>query len=109
MLQEELALLVKKELQDFIFANENEDERDLVLRNTSVQGVRSSLIADQISGRRKAKFKLPPWYRTRGIVYPPSVNLEQSSSEIAAHFKAKLIASTNPTGQLMRGVDLSCG
>jgi len=47
-----------------------------------------SVIAEQIIGRRKAKEKLPTFYRTKSIVYPPSLNLEQCSSEETARFKS---------------------
>jgi 16S rRNA G966 N2-methylase RsmD len=49
------------------------------------------LIAQQLVGRRKAKEKLPTFFKTRGIIYPPSVNIEQSSSEATAKYKSTLI------------------
>ncbi len=111
-----LSAIVKKELQAFILANEKVDERKLVLQRKIIQGVPSAIVADQISGRRKAKIKLPSFYQTTGIVYPPSIGLEQSSSEIASKFKARIIArkepfQTNvlPIASLPRGVDLTGG
>jgi 16S rRNA G966 N2-methylase RsmD len=55
--------------------------------------VPSSIIAEQISGRKKAKTKLPLYYKSGGIVYPLGLNLEQSSSEETAVFKAKTLNS----------------
>ena len=104
----DLSSLVKKELQDFIVDHENADERKLVLRHKVIHGIPAAVVAAQISGRRKAKVKLPTWYQTHGMVYPPSVNLEQSSSEFTARFKANMIAETN-TSNSMRGVDLTAG
>lgn len=45
-------------------------------------------IAEQIEGRTKAKEKLPSYYNTKNVVFPPAVNLEQSSSESTAKFKS---------------------
>lgn len=93
-------LLIRKEVQDFIFTHEHEDEKKLVLKHRMILDVPSSVIAEQIIGRRKAKTKLPLYYNTRSIVYPPGLNLEQSSSEKTAMFKANLLKSmlgTNKT------------
>ncbi len=86
-------LLIRKEVQDFIFTHEQEDETKLVLKHRMIHEVPSSVIAEQISGRRKAKTKLSIYYTTRNIVYPPGLNLEQSSSEKTAAFKANTLIS----------------
>lgn len=104
----DLASLVKTELQNFILDHENADERKLVLQNKVIHGVPASVVAAQISGRRKAKNKLPQWHQSTGIIYPPSVNLEQSSSEFTARFKANLISETM-ANQPLRGLDLTTG
>jgi len=41
----------------------------------------------QIKARKKSAYKLPLFHKTKGVVYPPSLNLEQSSSEATARFK----------------------
>jgi hypothetical protein len=79
-------------IQDYLSFHENEDEKKLVLSHKEILGISSSLIASQIAGRRKAKHKLPLWYGTKGIIYPPSLNLEQSSSEATARFKTSITA-----------------
>ena len=79
------------EVQQYIFDHEHDDERDLILKHKEILGIPSSQIANQIAGRRKAKEKLPSFYETQGIVYPPSVNLEQSSSEETAQVKTRII------------------
>lgn len=80
------------DIQDFIFQHEKDDEDKLVLKHKEILGVPSSWIAIQIKGRRKAAYKLPLYYNTRGVVYPPSLNLEQSSSEATARFKAQIVS-----------------
>lgn len=80
--------LAEPDIQDFIFEHEKEDEDLLVLKSKTVLGVPSSWVAAQIKARKKAAYKLPSFYNTKGVVYPLSLNLEQSSSEATARFKA---------------------
>lgn len=86
-----ISLLSQPEIQQFIIDNEQSDVQKLVLRHNEILGVPSSWIAQQILGRRKAKQKLPKWYDTPGIIYPPSVNMEQCSSEVTAKYKQSLV------------------
>lgn len=80
------------EVQNFIFEHEKEDEDKLVLKNKEVLGVPSAWIATQIKARKKSAYKIPLYYNTKGIVYPPTLNLEQSSSEATARFKAQIVS-----------------
>ena len=95
--------IANPEIQEYIFLHENEDEKKLVLAHKEIFGVPASLIANQIQGRKKAKQKIDLWYKTKGIIYPPSLNLEQSSSAPTAKFKSTLIVK----GKI--GVDLTGG
>jgi 16S rRNA G966 N2-methylase RsmD len=95
--------LTSSSIQDFIFHHENDDERKLVLSYKEILGVPSSLVASQLAARRKAKYKLPLWWKTKGIIYPPSINLEQSSSEATARYKASLLEKNKS------GIDLTGG
>lgn len=80
-------------VQRFILEHETADEKELVLKHKSILGLPTALIAQQISGRKKAKDKLPDYYHTHGIIYPPNLNLEQSSSEKTALFKSEVLRS----------------
>lgn len=99
------------QVQNYIIAHEHDDERNLVLRHKEILGVPSSLIAEQIACRRKAKEKLPLYYQTPGIIYPPPLNLEQTSSEQTARFKSSLITEALAAGNktLTRAIDLTSG
>jgi THUMP domain-like len=83
--------LIADDVQDFIFSNENSDADRIVLSNRQILGISSSVIAGQLKARTKASYKLPTYYRTKGIIYPPTTNLEQSSSEATGRFKAGII------------------
>jgi len=86
-----LSRIIQPDVQDYIFNHEAEDEKNFVLKQKEVLGVPAAEIAQQLVGRRKAKAKLPNWYQTKRIIYPPSLNLEQSSSQATALFKAEII------------------
>lgn len=45
----------------------------------------------QIAALQIAEAKLPTWYRTEGIVFPPHLPMEQCSSELTARHKASLV------------------
>lgn len=83
--------LLSEKVQQFIHQHANDDERELVLKYKAIDGVPLARIAEQIAGRRKAKDKLPIFYSTPAILYPPGINLEQSSSEQTAKFKTEVI------------------
>lgn len=84
--------ILHPEIQRYIRDHENDDVKALVLKQKEILGLASSEIAEQISGRKKAKDKLPTWYHTKNIIYSPTLNLEQCSSELTANFKAKILA-----------------
>jgi len=104
-----LSRITQPDVQDFIFSHEGEDERQFVLRQKEFFGLSAPQIAQQLTGRRKSKLKLPTWYNTKGIAYPPTVNLEQSSSEATALFKVKIIRSLFSNKNDLVGVDLTGG
>ena len=91
-----LSLFVQSSVQEYLIEHEHDDERVIVLKQKEILGLPSSVIASQLSGRKTAKTKLPTWYRTTGIVYPPTINLEQCSSEATASFKATFLKKLIP-------------
>ncbi len=102
-----IALLLQPEVQKFILEHEQDDEKKLVLQHRTILGIPTSVIAEQISGRRKAKVKLPLYYKSQNIIYPPGLNLEQSSSEVTAVFKANTLNSVLGTNKTI--ADLTGG
>ncbi|MEP2670751.1 MAG: hypothetical protein ABJH04_17230 [Cyclobacteriaceae bacterium] len=80
--------LLREDIQRFIKDHEKDDEKVLVLKHKEILGLPTAEIAHQIVGRGKAKTKLPVYYNSENIVYPPKLNLEQCSSEKTAQFKA---------------------
>ncbi|QEC53475.1 THUMP-like domain-containing protein [Anseongella ginsenosidimutans] len=84
--------LLNPEVQDFINEHLERDPVQLLLKPSPFPQVSMQEIAEQIQGKRKCRQKLPQWYRTRGIYYPPSLALEQCSSSLTGAYKASLCA-----------------
>lgn len=82
--------LASAEVQQYIREHERDDVNDLLLKDRTIAGVQMRYVAEQIASRTKAKDKLPIFYRTPGMVYPPSASLEQSSSEATAVYKSSI-------------------
>lgn len=80
--------LLHKEVQEYIDENYTRELSKLVFQGSPFELVTMQELATQLTGKRKAEKKLPTWFRTEGIVYPPSLNLEQTSSEVTAEYKA---------------------
>ena len=74
----------------------------LLLKKTVFNGISNKELVQQIEGRRTAAKKLPFLLTAEGILFPPTLNLEQTSSEATAQYKAQ-----GSHGE--RFLDLTCG
>lgn len=98
--------LLAAEVQQFLQENKGLNPSELALKKSKFSEVSSKELAQQLTGKQKAKQKLPTWYHNREVIYPPSLNLEQTSSEKTAVYKANLVSGNklvDVTGGL--GVD----
>ena len=86
----------------FILENLDKDPYELALKYAKKKDLDYSKMIDQIKARKKAAHKLPELFSKEYIVYPPTKNLEQSSSEITAKYKSEIL-----TGK--KGADLTGG
>lgn len=84
-----LTVLPNKATADFIAAHRNDDVRTLAFKRA--EGVDMTLALEQIAGYQKACRKLPQWSGMEGILYPPSLSMEQCSSEQTALYKVALL------------------
>jgi len=82
---------ISAETREFIRKHQNEDIRELALQASRYPGVDMQLAIDQIAGRRIAADKIPSWYASEDIIYPPHLSMEQCSSEATARYKSSLI------------------
>ena len=83
--------LLSPDVQSFIRENEFHDPASLILKYSDIRGVPMSVIVEQIMGRRKAKEKLPEFYRSSRIIYPHGLSMEQCSSEQSAKYKSNVV------------------
>ncbi len=84
--------IASDEVQRFLEEQYAEDWDKLAFKKSPFGYVSTAELLNQLKTRQKAKTKLPLWFDTRGIIYPPSINLEQSSSQATALFKAGLLS-----------------
>ncbi|WP_378187706.1 class I SAM-dependent methyltransferase [Aquimarina sp. W85] len=86
--------LLHPEVQDFIIekSDQHTDLTKLILAGSPFKDITTQELAEQISGRQKALQKLPSWTVHRNILYPPTLNLEQTSSDQTAAYKSALVS-----------------
>lgn len=84
--------ILKTGVQDFIKNNTAADILSVLLKKPLFNGVTQKELAEQIEARRKCKTKLPTWFATPNIYYPKKLQIEQTSSETTARYKAHLVS-----------------
>ncbi|MEY8020062.1 class I SAM-dependent methyltransferase [Muriicola sp. SD30] len=84
--------ILKTGVQSFIKNNYDTDIVSVLLSKPNFPEISQQELAQQLEGKKKAKQKLPTWFKTPGIYYPEKVNLEQTSSEKTAEYKAALVS-----------------
>lgn len=88
MINEEI---LTPQFQAYLRSIEKEDIRNIGLKKSLFPSITSAEIAQQLKGLQVAKIKFPTLYKTENIYFPPSINLEQASSEATANYKASLV------------------
>ena len=83
--------LLAPAVQDYIQKNLTADVNQIALAKSAFEGITSAELATQITAKKKAEKKLPTWFKTANIYYPPVLSIEQTSSEITARYKSKLV------------------
>jgi hypothetical protein len=76
----------------FVQDHLTEDPAHLLLSHKSVSEIDLKAAAQQIAMRQKAAKKLPFWASYPSLIFPPTLSMEQCSSELTAQYKAKLVA-----------------
>ncbi|WP_207421442.1 THUMP-like domain-containing protein [Desertivirga brevis] len=83
--------ILNSEAQRFINDHLNTDINKLLLSKSPFKALSSAELAQQIDGKKRSEKKLPTWFNTPGIYYPPKLNIEQASSEQTAAYKSRLV------------------
>ena len=77
--------------QDFINNHLNSDTTTLLFKKHKELSLDIKVLIEQIEAKNRCKKKLPTWFNTPNIYYPNKLNVEQTSSEKTAKFKASII------------------
>lgn len=83
--------ILHTEVQDYINHNLKSNIEQLIFKGSPFKEVSIQELANQIVAKQKSEKKLPAWFQTKNIYYPPKLSIEQTSSEITAEYKSKLI------------------
>ena len=87
--------VLNKDVQQFINANLKSDITKLILKGSPFEGITIQEIAEQIISKSKCESKLQTWFKTPTIYFPNKLNIEQTSSEITANYKANLVSGNS--------------
>ena len=87
--------ILNTEVQNFINANLNEDISKLLLNGISFSEIEAKDIIKQIEAKKRSKKKLPTWFNSKNIYFPNKLNIEQTSSEVTANYKANLVSGNS--------------
>jgi len=82
--------ILDQEVRKYISAHLNTDLHSLLLKKSPFPEVTMQEIVQQIKGRQVAQKKFP-FLLKEGIIFPPQLSLEQSSSEKTAFYKSELL------------------
>ncbi|EJL70490.1 class I SAM-dependent methyltransferase [Chryseobacterium populi] len=93
--------ILNKDIQNYINANLNTDLHALLLKKSPFPEVSMLEIVQQIKGKQVAQRKFP-FLLKEGIIFPPQLSLEQSSSEKTAGYKSEILKGK-------RFIDLTSG
>lgn len=87
--------ILNERVQQFIVDNLKTDITKLILKGSPFSSISVQELANQIVAKQKSAKKLPTWFLAKNIYYPAKVSIEQSSSEITAKYKSKIISGDN--------------
>jgi len=84
--------LISTDAQLFIKNNISTDISSLLLKKLVFDNITPQELVEQIEAKKRCENKLKTWYNTPLIYYPNKLNIEQTSSEITAEYKANLVS-----------------
>ncbi|ADY51488.1 hypothetical protein Pedsa_0916 [Pseudopedobacter saltans DSM 12145] len=95
--------ILNQKVQEYINDHLNADISKIVLKKSPFGDIKSQELAEQIQSKKAIQKKLPLWFTTQNIIYPPKLNLEQASSESTAYYKSTLISAKTSVIDLTGG------
>ncbi|MDP2540643.1 SAM-dependent methyltransferase [Tenacibaculum discolor] len=83
--------ILHPEVQSYINDNLKVNIEQFIFKGSPFKDVSVQELANQVIAKQKSEKKLPTWFQTKNIYYPPKLSIEQTSSEITAEYKSKLV------------------
>lgn len=84
--------ILTPEVQAYIDAHISTQVSALALQGSPFKTVTTAALIEQVEAKQRCQKKLPTWFNTEGIYYPNKLNIEQTSSEQTAQYKAALVS-----------------
>lgn len=86
------AAILDPDVQNYINENLKIDPTVLILKGVPFTKVSTAEVVEQIESKGRSEKKLPTWFQQTNIYYPHKLNIEQTSSELTARYKSRLIS-----------------
>lgn len=87
--------LLTSEARSFLADHAQADPAKLALQAARFPNLPFRELVQQLAARQRVREKLPTWAQHPHVIFPPTLSLEQASSERTARFKAGLVAGEN--------------
>lgn len=100
-------LNITPQLAEYISEHAADNPDRIHLAGKMIHGYPAGFVADQIEARQRYRKRFPQLCADPFTIFPPKLNLEQSSSEATAAFKTEFMKEV--TGPVNRIIDLSAG
>ncbi|MBF4983129.1 methyltransferase [Nonlabens mediterrranea] len=82
--------LLQPVVREYLLEHLHVNAASFLLKKHPFEDISAQELAQQLIGLQKARIKLVPYFNNPQIIYPPKVNLEQTSSWSTATYKANL-------------------
>ncbi|MEE3998977.1 RsmD family RNA methyltransferase [Tenacibaculum sp. FZY0031] len=99
--------ILHTETQSYINNNLKVNIEQFIFKGSPFKNISIQELANQIIAKQKSEKKLPTWFHTKNIYYPPKLSIEQTSSEVTAKYKSKLV-NGNSLIDLTGGFGIDC-
>lgn len=84
------AAILDPDVQEYIHSHLKTKPTSMILKGVPFTDVSVQEVVEQIDAKNKCEKKLPTWFQTSAIYYANKLNIEQTSSEVTADYKASL-------------------
>jgi len=84
-------IILNTKVQSFINKHLDSNVTSLIFKGSPFLEIETKVLVEQIEAKKRCQKKLPTWFNTENIYFPNKLNIEQTSSETTASYKAQLI------------------